>query len=247
MTRRSIFFRNQVNPFVILFVERAGSTYLITTINSHPEIVAVTEKFDALRQMGKGAQDQLEWAEKFLTPPLIGRNQAIGFKTKLVDVLDRDGFAELLHRYQCRIIQLQRRNSIKAVVSTINARRQWENSGNWNLLNESDRLSAFTVDLDEFSNLLQQREAWDQDVEHYVQRLQLPTLRLFYEDLLEDQDVFIQRAFSFLEVKPQPVQGKTLKNTRDNLREVVLNFDELRAKYVNTPYEPMFDEVLVQA
>ena len=119
------------------------------------------------------------------------------------------------------------------------------NSGTWNLLKESNRLPAFTVDLNEFSELLREREEWDTDLENYVQPLGLPTLTLYYEDLLKDKTTFIQRVFSFLEVKPKPVEGVTLKNTKDNLREVLLNFDELRARYANTGYEPMFDEVLV--
>ncbi len=245
MANRSIFFRSQVNPFVILFVERAGSTYLISLLNSHPDILALREQFDVLKQEGKTAQEQLEWARTFLTPPLVGRNRARGFKTKLVDVLDRDGFARLLQELNCKIIQLQRQNSIKAVVSTINARRQYENSGTWNLLKESNRLPGFTVDLDEFNHLLKEREVWDRDLEDYVQHLGLATLTLYYEELLKDEAAFVRRVFSFLEVEPKPAQGITLKNTKDNLREVLLNYDELRARYANTRYEAMFDEVLV--
>lgn len=242
---RSIFFRNQVNSFVMLFVERAGSTYLTTLLNSHPDILAQGEKLDILKQKGHNAQTQLEWTRQFLTPPLIGRNKARGYKTKLKDVLDQDGFAQLIQEMDCKIIQLQRYNSVKAVISTINAKRLWEASGNWNLLNESSRLPAFAVDPDEFAERLQQREAWDRELEAYVQRLQLPTLTLHYEDLLKDENSFKQRVYSFLGVKPKPAQGITLKNTNDDLREVILNFDELYARYSGTPYQVMFDEVLV--
>lgn len=243
---RSLFMRPQVTRFVMLFVERAGSTYLTTLLNSHPDILAQGEKLDVLKQKGKDAQTQLDWTQDFLTPPLIGRNKARGYKTKLVDVLDRDGFAQLLQKQQCKIIQLQRHNTVKAVVSTLNAKRLWEASGNWNLLNESSRLPAFSVDPDEFENLLQQREEWDRDLETYVKALNLPTLQLYYEELLKNEDAFIQRVFDFLEVKPKPAQGITRKNTRDDLREAIVNFDELHAKYTGTKYGPMFEEVLVQ-
>ena len=39
--------------------------------------------------------------------------------------------------------------------------------------------------------------------------------------------------------------GQVRKNINDDLREAVSNFDELRSHYVGTPYEQMFDEVLV--
>jgi hypothetical protein len=41
-----------------------------------------------------------------------------------------------------------------------------------------------------------------------------------------------------------PLESRTLKHTNDDLRQVILNFDELRSDYVGTPYECMFDEVL---
>jgi len=247
MSGRSTVFRFQVTPFVILFVERAGSTYLTTALKSHPEILALTEKLDALRKEGKGPAEQLEWARTFLTPPLVGRHRAIGFKTKLVDVLDRDGFARLLRERSCKIIRLQRRNSVKAVVSTMNARRQWEKSGNWNLLSESTRLPPFEVDAEQFDLLLQERERLDRDVEQYVERLELPTLALSYEDLLTDKAAFVGKTLAFLNCGSGNELGATLKNTEDDLREAILNFDQLRARYAGTRYESMFDEVLVTA
>jgi LPS sulfotransferase NodH len=243
---RAMVLRHQVNCFVILFVERAGSTYLASLLQSHPEIHALREEFAALRQKGTNADEQLAWADAFWTPPLVGYNRAIGFKTKLVDVLDLDGFADLLRKKRCRIIQLQRRNSVKAVVSTINARRLWEASGSWNLLKENDRMPPFAVEPSEFHQLLHQREQWDQQLEGFVRRLELPTLPLYYEELLQNEVDFLKRIFAFLDVKPRPVQGKTFKHTKDNLREVVLNFDALHAHYQGTRYAPMFEEILLQ-
>ena len=145
-----------------------------------------------------------------------------------------------LWKKKCRIIQLQRRNSVKAIISTINARRLWENSGNWNLLKDADRQAAMEVDLKEFDNLLKLREKWDTDLENYIKKINLPTLQLYYEDLLQNETDFIQRIFEFLVIEPKPVQGKTLKHTSDDLRNVVINFDELQSKYRNTRYESMF-------
>jgi hypothetical protein len=41
-----------------------------------------------------------------------------------------------------------------------------------------------------------------------------------------------------------PLEARTLKHTNDDLRQVILNFDELRSGYAGTPYEHMFDEAL---
>jgi LPS sulfotransferase NodH len=241
-----IFFRTQATPYVILFIERDGSTYLTSMMMEHPDVHAVYEQFAVLRQKDATPADQLAWAAEFLTPPLVGQKAALGFKTKLVDVLDLPGFTDLLHRKNVRVIQMRRRNMVKAVVSRINARRLFEASGKWNLYKETDRMPAADFDLEQFDQFLKEREASDRELNDYVAGLKLPQLRVEYEDLLVNRDAILGQVFDFLRTRPFPVQGKTLKHTGDDLREVVLNFDELRGRYLGTPYAGMFDEVLVQ-
>lgn len=244
--KRAFYLRHQVTPYVILFIERDGSTYLSGLLMSHPEIHALYERFAELKQQGVSAKEQLTWADQFLSPPLVGRHAAFGFKTKLVDVLDLAGFTELLKQKKCHIIYMQRRNRVKAVISRINAKRLHEKSGYWNLYKEADRVPPTAFDLDEFDRYLKEREDADQELGSYINQIQLPTLKLVYEDLMVAKDTVLQQVFSFLKVQPCPVQGKSLKHTSDNLRDVILNFDELRAHYRETPYAEMFDEVLVQ-
>ena len=78
----------------------------------------------------------------------------------------------------------------------------------------------------------------------YATSLDLPLLRIDYRDLMIDPPATLARVFEHIGVEPRPVAGSTLKNTSDDLRESVSNFDELRAPYVGTEYEAMFDEVL---
>jgi LPS sulfotransferase NodH len=242
-----ISFNFQVQPFVILFVERSGSTYLATLLDCHPQIIALREKFADLRQEGKTPAEQMAWADAFLKPPLVGRARACGFKTKLIDIPDRGAFADLLRRRRCKIICLQRRNVVKGVISTINAKRLWEVTGAWNLLDEAKRMPAFVVDPMKFGELLVQREQWDREIEEYARQLALPTLWLKYEDLLCDEPAMVAEIFAFLGVRPMTLHGRTHKHTSDNLREAIRNFDALRAPYAGTRYETMFDEVLVPA
>jgi LPS sulfotransferase NodH len=242
---KPFYLRFQVRRFVVLFVERDGSTYLMSLLRSHPEIDAQNERLAMLKEAGKTAGDQMTWMREFFTPPLAGSLRALGFKTKLPDILDPAGVARLLQEHECRIIHLQRRNRVKAVVSRINARRLYEASGNWNLYSESDRLPPATIDPALFEEALNTREDQEQALADYVGGLHLPTLSLCYEDLLVSRDDALSRVFSLLGVRPHAVAGRPLKNTNDDLRSAVLNFGELRARYAGTRYEPMFDEVLV--
>jgi LPS sulfotransferase NodH len=238
----SYYFRPQVTPYVILFVERDGSTYLTSLLSAHSHIGAIYERFAVLQQKGASAAEQLDWARTYYTPPLIGRIGAIGFKTKLVDALDLDGFSQLLHEKQVKIIHMQRRNRVKAVVSRINARRLHDATGNWNLYQEKDRMPPMAVDLPEFRQFIKEREEADNELTAYAEQLRLPRLLVQYEELQANRDRTLGEIFDFLGVPLQPVVGKTKKHTSDDLREVILNFDELRADYAGTPYETMFDE-----
>jgi len=241
---RHNFFRHQVTPFVILFVERDGSTFMTSLLQSHPDIEVVYERFAVMRQKGQTAHEQLDWARDLWTPPLIGKKAAYGFKTKLVDVFDLDGFGRLLQEKKVKIIHMQRRNRIKAVVSRINARRLHEATGNWNLYKETDRQPPMTIDLNEFHTCVREREDADANLADFVSSLQLPTALIQYEELQKDKDAVLQRVFPFLNVNSVQLQSKTKKHTRDDLREVVTNFDELKASFAGTSYETMFDEIL---
>lgn len=241
---RDFFFRDQVSPFIILFVERDGSTYLTSLLISHPGVKAVYERFAVMRQKGLSGEDQLAWARKFWTRPLFGKVGAIGFKTKLVDVLDVNGLAELMSELRVTTLQMHRNNTVKAVVSRMNARRLHEESGNWNLYREKDRMPPMEIDLAAFDKQLQERKRSEAELARFVDRLDLPTLDVSYESLLTDRDVTLLRVFEALGVPAHSVTSKTIKHTSDDLRDVILNFDELKARYAGTPYHAMFDEVL---
>jgi LPS sulfotransferase NodH len=233
------------NPvrFVILFIGRSGSTYLVDALASHPEMCT---RWEGLLG-GKGADVQHQRARKFFTQPPDGGYLAVGFKTKLSDVKDHEGFAKMLDEMGARIILLQRRNIVKHVVSWVNSERIHDATGRWNLWNEENRLPPATIDVVKFDRRLEQVEKGKRALESYAENVDLPTLRLYYEDLLVDKQATLERIFSFLRVRFEPVRGRSIKNTSDDLKEAVSNFDELRSHYAGTPYEHMFDEVLVSA
>ena len=238
-----LYFRNQVNLYVLFLVGRVGSTYLTHMLDTHPAIQALGEK--SLDFQNRDAVEQVKMTDNWLTPPLIGTTKVLGINAKLVHLADPGKFAQLLHEKNCRIIHLQRRNRVKAVVSHLNGKRLSEATGMWGLFRESDRLPPFSVDPDEFDSVLRKREARDLELADYVDNLQLPTLNLFYEDLQTSKETFLNEVFAFLEVIPKSVHGMTLKITSDDLREVLINFNELRDMYIGTIYEPMFDEIVV--
>ncbi len=238
-----LFTRHQVNLYVLFLVGRVGSSYLTSMLNSHPQVRALGEK--SLEFKDRDGDEQNKMAGRWLTPPLVSAIGSMGFNAKYVHLSDPSKFAQLLHDRKCRIFHMQRRNKIKAVVSHLNGTRLSESTGKWGLYNASNRPEPFVIDPVEFDTVLRKRETRDMELEDYVRSLDLPTLNLFYEDLLIDKDSFLYRVFHFLGITPRLVTSSTLKVTSDNLREVVINFQELRNLYRGTNYEPMFDEIII--
>jgi LPS sulfotransferase NodH len=238
------YLRSQVSRFVIMFQGRSGSTLLTTALDSHPRIRAAGETLAELKD--HGAEAQLQMTRELLTPPLIGRHAVVGFKAKLMDVLDPEGFAKSLKEMRPSIILSLRRNSVKLVVSWINSERLHRKEGKWQSYTEEDRPSVpFIIAVDDFQCRLKTLEGLRWSLESYVSKLGLPTLSLYYEDLLTDEQKTFEQVFSFLGVKPEAVRPRCIKTTSDDLREVIKNFEDLRSHYRGTPYEEMFDEVLV--
>jgi LPS sulfotransferase NodH len=232
----------QVKKFVILFQGRSGSTYLTEALRSHSKIRAQGEQLVGRKEQGFVAQAQ--WIREFFKPRPLAPYAAIGFKTKLSDVVDAGEFANLLKSLDVNIIHLERHNMVKQTISWLNSERLYEATGDWNLYKEADRLPHLEVDLEKFADslsLLEQGKRW---LRRYVDKLALPTLRLSYEDLLLDFEGTIERVLDFLEVPLESVESRVKKSTNDDLRQAVSNFEELRAQYVGTTYEQMFDEVL---
>jgi LPS sulfotransferase NodH len=232
---------------VVLFPGRVGSTFLVSALDAHPEVEAKGERLDPLRADGPAAQ--LDWTRRYLRGPIVNRHRAVGFKTKLRDVLDQDAFAALLDDLGARIIVSDRRNDVKHVVSRITARRLKDTTGRWNRYagDEAGTTSAppVVVDLDDFDERLRAVVREKASILEYVERLGLLRLHVDYEDLLAAPDATFGEVLDFLGVRTAPMTGATVKHTSDDLRDVIENFDELRARYAGTPYEAMFDEVLV--
>ncbi len=239
---KQFFFSFQFTPYVILFIERDGSTYLSSLLSSHPHIEAVYERFAVLKQKNADASEQLTWAKKFWSPRIINSFSARGFKTKLIDVFDIEGFSKLCREKNVKIIHMSRENRVKAVISKINAKRLYDKSGYWNLYKEEHRVPATRFEPDEVEILLQEREKLDQELQTFVEQLNLPTIKVTYENLMSDRDKTLLEIFNFLKVQVKPVETKTIKHTSDNLQDVILNFEELKQNYSGTVYFEMFNE-----
>lgn len=230
--------------FVILMNGgRVGSTYLTTALSQHPQVWAFGEGLSPRKE--KGVEVQNAWLNSFFSSPEAINYKAWGFKTKLVDILDRVHFEALLDEKNIHVILLKRRNIVKQTISWINSIRVAEATGDYNIYSDSDRPSLPYVDLDDFDEKLRIVESQAARFEKYTSSLNVPVLTLLYEDILVDDDLMMERILSFLNVPLIPLEAKTKKVTSDDLRSAILNFEELKQHLSNTEYQSFVDEVLI--
>lgn len=227
--------------FVVLFQGRTGSTYLIEGLNAHPQVDARGEVFKSEGDMAAGRRQLRKMREFLKSAPSTG-DVAHGFKSKLRDVIDQTGFAHLLYDLDASVILLSRRNHIKHAVSHFNAMRLHEQTGKWNRHEKRKSPARLSIDPVEFDEYLIGAEERRQNLRRYVAALELPTLHVQYEYLLHDDTEVFNTVLHFIGVDVRPVTGSTKKNTGDDLRKVLDNFDELREHYRGTRYESMFGD-----
>jgi LPS sulfotransferase NodH len=231
-------------PFVILLQGRTGSTLLVECLDSHPLIQCDKERLVGFRK--HGAEKQLQWTRQYLNKPANADVVAVGFKTKLEDVLDLDGFASILKSCNARIIVTQRRNLIKMIVSWFNSERIYAATGDWNVYETQHLLEPIEVDPEEFDRRLQLVVKGKERLDAFVKDLGLQSMSVEYEDLLLDQEKTIQKVCAHLNVLYHSMVPTCSKATPDDLRNVVVNFEKLRSCYRGSIYEPMFEEVLLR-
>jgi LPS sulfotransferase NodH len=231
-------------PFVIIFPARVGSTLLQTLLDSHPRIEARGEVFCS--SAGLDADAQIAWLEgHWRGRGAFGPVLARGFKTKWSDIRDRDRFARVIRLRRARVIRMHRRNTIKAAVSLITGESRYRATGEWNRRQGQPPLTRLRIDAELLAENLRITELHHEEIRDYVEGLGVPTLSIAYEDLVLDQGPVLQKACRFLRVRSRQLASPVKKNTRDDLRKALANFDELRARYEGTRYAAMFDEVLL--
>lgn len=222
--------------YIILFEGRTGSSMLIDHLSSHPRMVAKPELL-----VGKNEKEQRDWMAQLYNNNTDPNIQAIGFKTKLRDVANPDAFHSLLEKHKVKVIYLYRENLVKLAVSRINALRLHAETKQWNLEAGQQQLPPIHVPVAQFEEALAFRRGYEETLQNFMQKVTRPTLRLTYETLLASPEEVFTAIFDFLGVDHYPLTSKLRKNTPDNLRDIILNFDELKAHYQGTELEAMFE------
>ena len=210
--------------YVTLFPGRTGSTYLASHMQTHPEIVA---KYEILGRRNTTWEQQQQCLRELFEVRRWPAIKAVGFKTKIHAVLNRDAFTEYIHEHRFRIIHQIRRNHLKFIVSVVRAKMLRNESGRSNLFEkEFNPIGPMEIPEPLFARA-KARLNVDRKLKQYIDSLDLPKLVVIYEDLLAEEQAVLNQVWDFLDVSHVKTQGITRKNTPDDIREAVTNLDEI--------------------
>lgn len=210
--------------YVTLFPGRTGTTWLVSHMQTHPEIVAryeILSRHNTTWQEQKACLDELFEQKRF---PVI---KAVGFKTKIHAIGDWARFFDYLHEKDFRIIHQIRENQLKFVVSVVRAKMLRNAEGQSNLFHQHQQpIGPIEIPEPLFARAKKRLNVAKQ-LQAFIDTLQLPKLKVVYESLLDDEQAALDQVWDFLEVSRAPTRGLTRKNTPDDIRQVVTNLDEL--------------------
>ena len=224
------------NRFVVLFIGRAGSSYLRELLNSHRMISMRPEILVKFKEEGD-AKGQMRIVRQVLfSPAPKSYAHCLGFKTKLRDVLDQEAFSTLLQESSCSIISLKRYNIVKHAVSRLNARRLFRTQGLWNITSNEQSLGPLTIEPCKLRELIIDMQEQQREIDVFVNNLRLPTMEVFYEDLLDNKEQCLQRICCFLGAPYLNMRSNLLKNTDNCLEGAIENFPEVCQEFLGSEY-----------
>jgi len=225
----------KITRFVLLFEGRTGSTFIKHSLDSHPNI---SMKGEFLAGEDSKAQEKII---RNLYSKVPNGIQAIGFKTRLRQIIDRKKFLELMDEFEVKVIVMYRRNLIKLALSEVNSLRLFKKYGKWNLFEGKKPLPLFAPTIEEFDKTFQSRKAYEEKLQAFMTEIKRDMIVRDYQDLLDDREKLFNEFFEFFGVEPFPLKSPIRKNTSENMREILLNYDEIKNYYSDTPYAKMFD------
>ena len=240
-----------MRKFVLAGTQRAGTSLVNSTLNSHSHIRCYGEVFLYANGKGKnmpGSYRQfidrrgwLGWALHYLHRSASIRQcldelyssteyEAVGFKLMLGQVTRNPVIAEYLTDHDVRVVYVFRENVLKTHLSRGSAKER-------GLYISKKAVNVSTVHV-ETKNLLDSLQSIAGEQTRWRDIFKdLPGIQIHYEDFVRDQSSEIARIEDFLEVRHETLSTSVTKINPDDMRQYVENYDELAEYLQGTEFE----------
>ncbi len=229
--------RHDIVKFVIFAQGRSGSSLLVDLLNNHPDIKCDGEILNVVHA-GKKFFPKLYVKSK----AKISKEGIYGFKVKLYQLysddkpdqnIDPEKFIFNLYKSGWKIIYLKRDNIFRQAISgfVAKSRGKWHHHTNEGELT----LSKIKINPDKLLKCLRAREKYLNDEEEILKTV--PHLKIIYEtDLQKNKEKTTGNVFKYLKVRPYPVKTNLTRTGKDEFKDFIANYKEIKDYFSNTKY-----------
>jgi LPS sulfotransferase NodH len=250
---------------IILTTQRTGSTFLVTCLDSHPEIGCLGELLagsrlfrvpdlvyrsryatKAYRYLRSGAWYPTRTMRRYLDEARIGtlqldRRPVMAFKVMYNQIRPPWIMNFLRERTSLRILHLRRANLLKTYVSsrllTVKREDSWKP-------HTTEPVAAVSMPVSPAAALESMRRAVAQYEAHERLFADHPRLQLRYETMIDGQGLapgVARDICRFLGVSDLPMRSSLVKMNPERLQDMVTNYDELASAIAQTEFASMLD------
>lgn len=240
--------------FLVICNPRTGSNYLLTLLGSHPQIRQLWEPFGPNSLNHKeGVKEKI--LEMGLVPYLEdimhrqGVEAIVGFKTLYGQLEDsysvRHGVPDIADVRQflkrsddMKVIHLKRHNKLAIIASLFLAIE----TKRFLIHDHQDRETERQVDIPikscewHFNKIARQEKQYDDFFAHHRK------IEVYYEELVAQPTLVGSQILEFLGVPDWPLRSRLVKQNIRPLKDVIANYDELKAYFTDTPWACYFTE-----
>ncbi len=249
--------KSTMTRFIVFTTPRTGSTLLVKSLDTHPEIFCAGEIFLLGGTQFHGECSFHFWRlplpkkliyllnfpnmwlnlKSFLNHFFAPKNgiHAKGFKLMHFQTAYMPGIIDYIKKQDVKVILLLRENLLKNTLSDLRARDTgvYHNSGS-----VTEKLPKFHVDI----NLLSKKMG---EIENFNKQLDQKTasmnrLKVAYEDF-DNWDATMSRILKFLEVENIPVAPVSKKLNPDKLEDMIANYEEMKNWLQQNNYAQFLD------
>jgi len=245
---------HHVKRFVIFSHQRCGSTLLISTLKSHPNIHCYSEVFNRAFPMlftegidhhspwvmGYRERDPLGFLNQFIFDSYSVDINAVGFKIfpehfddyrflAVVDHLISDPDVVLFH--------LRRQSKLAILVSLKRAQK----TGIWSNPNgQIQKVVPIQLSVAECESFFKKMEAEERRVDDMLQ-VRKDVYQLVYEDFVSDISESFLNVQQILGVKARTLEISLKKQNMQKIADSIVNFDELKLAFADSRWADYFN------
>ena len=246
-----------MTKFIVFTTPRTGSTLLVKSLDTHPEIFCAGEIFllSGTQFHGecsfpfwklplpKKALDLLNYPKMWMSlVPFLNRfytpvkgEKAKGFKMMLFQTYYTPGLIKYIKKHNIKVILLLRENLLKNTLSDLRARNTGVYHNNGSVV---EKLPKFHVDIDALNKKMAEIAGIQKELENIT--ASMDTLKITYEDF-ENWDATMSKVLNFINVKDIALPTVSKKLNPDKLEDMIENYDEMQTWLKQKKYAHFLD------